>query len=124
MILVLIFSGFIALANVLQPTCITPGIGNFSDVFTLSWTTFTTVVSSFFLIYITIYFSLFCAKGYGNVYPSLSHQETEAGHCTFIAFLTSMEAFIGVLFAGFSGAIIFGKVLRIQSQAQVRYVFI
>lgn len=102
MILVLIFSGFIALANVLQPTCITPGIGNFSDVFTLSWTTFTTV-------------------GYGNVYPSLSHQETEAGHCTFIAFLTSMEAFIGVLFAGFSGAIIFGKVLRIQSQAQVRF---
>jgi len=102
MILILIFSGFIALANVLQPTCITPGIGNFSDIFALSWTTFTTV-------------------GYGNIYPSLSHQETEAGHCTFIAFLTSMEAFIGVLFAGFSGAIIFGKVLRIQSQAQVRF---
>jgi hypothetical protein len=40
-------------------------------------------------------------------------------NCFFINFVCSLEALIGVLYSGFCGAILFGKVLRIQSQAQV-----
>jgi len=94
MILVLIFSGIIAFVIFFKPACITPPAERYSDYFGLSWTTFTTV-------------------GYGNNYPSLDKK------CAIFSFVISMEAFIGVLFAGFSGAIIFGKVLRIQSLAQV-----
>lgn len=101
-ILVVFFSGFIALAGYLKPTCITPGTTSFHDTVTLSWTTFTTV-------------------GYGNIYPSLSSEDQEAGNCMFITFVTCFEAFIGVIYAGFCGAVIFGKVLRIQSQAQVTF---
>ena len=48
--LIVFFSGFIALAGHLKPTCITPGSSSFHDSYTLSWTTFTTVVSLFMLI--------------------------------------------------------------------------
>lgn len=103
MVLVLVFAGFIVLAATLKPTCVTPNSAtHFADAFALSWTTFTTV-------------------GYGNIYPSLASQESEVGRCTFITFLTSMEAFVGVLYAGFCGAIVFGKVLKVQSQAQVSF---
>jgi hypothetical protein len=37
----------------------------------------------------------------------------------FITAVCSLESFIGVLYSGFCGAILFGKVLRIQSHAQV-----
>ena len=37
----------------------------------------------------------------------------------FITGICSLESFIGVLYSGFCGAILFGKVLRIQSHAQV-----
>lgn len=36
-----------------------------------------------------------------------------------VNFICSLEALIGVLYSGFCGAILFGKVLRIQSHAQV-----
>lgn len=101
--LVLLFTGWIILAATLKPSCVTPNSAtHFADAFALSWTTFTTV-------------------GYGNIYPSLASQENEVGYCTFITFITSLEAFAGVLYAGFCGAIVFGKVLRIQSQAQVTF---
>jgi hypothetical protein len=49
----------------------------------------------------------------------LGYQNTSRTNCFFINFICSLEALIGVLYSGFCGAILFGKVLRIQSHAQV-----
>jgi hypothetical protein len=57
--------------------------------------------------------------GYGSAYPALSPQNTSPTNCFFINFICSLEALVGILYSGFCGAILFGKILRIQSQAQV-----
>jgi hypothetical protein len=57
--------------------------------------------------------------GYGSAYPALGYQNNSRTNCFFINFICSLEALIGVLYSGFCGAILFGKVLRIQSHAQV-----
>jgi len=72
----------------------------FANGFALSWTTLSTV-------------------GYGSTYPALGHENNNKANCFAINFLLSMEALLGVLYSGFCGAILFGKVLRIQSHAQV-----
>ena len=59
--------------------------------------------------------------GYGTAYPALGYQNTSPTNCFFINFICSLEALIGVLYSGFCGAILFGKVLRIQSYAQVTF---
>jgi hypothetical protein len=76
----------------------------FMDAFSLSWTTFSTV-------------------GYGSTYPSLSTEHDHRGdpRCTFISFLTSFEAFVGVMYVGFTGGIIFAKVTRITQRAKVQF---
>lgn len=101
MVLILLFTGFLSLSILWKPSCIVPSSGYFADSFSLSWTTLTTV-------------------GYGHIHPALP-QDSEDGSCGLIDFITAMEAFVGVLYAGFCSAIIFSKVLRIQSQAQVRF---
>jgi hypothetical protein len=105
--LVMVFAGAIVGAGRLDPECIRVGGAPFSnatapfaDAFALSWTTFSTV-------------------GYGSTYPALGHENTDHTHCLFITVICSLESFIGVLYSGFCGAILFGKVLRIQSHAQV-----
>ena len=58
--------------------------------------------------------------GYGLIYPATGAEEFEVAHaCVGLGVLGSFEAFMGVLYAGFCGAILFGKVLRSQSTAQV-----
>ena len=69
------------------------------DAFAISWTTFSTV-------------------GYGLTGPATSNSETQQ-KCFMINFFTSLEAFFGVLFAGFSAAMIYGRVQRVQSVARV-----
>ena len=109
-VLVLIFSGLIIGAGKIDADCVKIGgisFGNttqdyFADAFALSWTTFSTV-------------------GYGSTYPSLSHENESDSHCLFITLLCSLESFVGVLYSGLCGAIFFGKVLRIQSHAQVMF---
>jgi hypothetical protein len=59
--------------------------------------------------------------GYGTAYPALGYQNQSPTNCFFINFICSLEALIGVLYSGFCGAILFGKVLRIQSYAQVTF---
>lgn len=108
--LVLVFSALIISAGEMDADCIKIGgisFGNttasyFADAFALSWTTFSTV-------------------GYGNTYPALGHENTNATNCLYITIICSLESFIGVLYSGFCGAILFGKVLRIQSHAQVEF---
>lgn len=74
----------------------------FMDAFALSWTTFSTV-------------------GYGLVYSGISADKPDIKVCTGITILVTIEAFVGVLFASFCGAIVFGKINRIQSFAQVTF---
>ena len=57
--------------------------------------------------------------GYGSTYPALSHENDSRHNCFYITLICSLESFLGVLYSGFCGAILFGKVLRIQSHAQV-----
>lgn len=104
--LVILFAGFIALAGNLDSECVRIGDNEFdqedtafADAFALSWTTFSTV-------------------GYGSTYPALSHQNSNRSNCFFINFICALESLLGVLYSGFCGAILFGKVLRIQSHAQ------
>jgi hypothetical protein len=105
--LVILFSAFIAAAGTIDKKCVRVGGAafgeqgtGFADAFSLSWTTFSTV-------------------GYGSTYPALGYQNDSPTNCFFINFICSLESLIGVLYAGFCGAILFGKVLRIQSHAQV-----
>lgn len=105
--LVILFAGFITMAGRIDEECVRIGgelfastDAAFADAFALSWTTFSTV-------------------GYGSTAPALSYQNSSPTHCFFINFICSLEALLGVLYSGFCGAILFGKVLRIQSHAQV-----
>mmetsp|Transcript_557 Transcript_557/g.1713 ORF Transcript_557/g.1713 Transcript_557/m.1713 type:complete len:323 (+) Transcript_557:1220-2188(+) len=41
--------------------------------------------------------------------------------CIFLVFLSTTESFVGLLYAGMCAAILFGKVGRIQSHAQVKF---
>jgi hypothetical protein len=104
---VILFSAFIVIAGRMDPQCVRIGGKEFAssgaafaDAFALSWTTFSTV-------------------GYGSTYPALGHENDNPTNCFFINFICSLESLIGVLYSGFCGAILFGKVLRIQSHAQV-----
>lgn len=60
------------------------------------------------------------SQGYGIVYPSTGASGFKVPEvCVGLGVIGSFEAFVGVLYAGFCGAILFGKVIRSQSQAQV-----
>jgi hypothetical protein len=76
--------------------------GSFIDAYELSWTTFSTV-------------------GYGLVYSGISSTESDVRKCTGITIVVTLEAFVGMLFASMCGAILFAKVARIQSFAQVHF---
>lgn len=86
--------------------CISTDRNQWQDAFSLSWTTFSTV-------------------GYGHVYPTLVETENddlgEQTDCGFIIAMCSLESFVGVLYAGFCGALLFAKILRIQAIAQVTF---
>ena len=106
-----VFFGLVLLlAGNAEPECIVASGDNFganpnsrfSDAFALSWTTFTTV-------------------GYGMTYTSTSTDfgDVKPSKCTMVVFLCTVEAFWGLLFAGMCAAILFGKVNRIQSHANI-----
>jgi hypothetical protein len=130
--LTLMFAVVIYLAGSVYPECITcydrefgsNGFwGNFADAYTLSWTTFATVVcivcwvSSHvccFIVFLTL-----CSQGYGLVNPSTSAVEPQIRKCTGITILCTLESFVGILFGSLCGAVLHGKVARVRSQAQV-----
>jgi len=120
-VLMLIFTLFLWVAGNAQPACIvaagapfgdndTEDATRFSDAFALSWTTFTTV-------------------GYGMIYTAVGGDfqpngpggklETEPHHCSWVVTLCTIEAFLGLLYAGMCAAILFGKVNRVQSHANI-----
>lgn len=104
-----IFAVLLKLAGEAQPKCIAVGGEPFdtsnarlADAFALSWTTFTTV-------------------GYGMTYTATGVQEPNHGNCTWVVFLCTTESLIGLLYAGMCAAILFGRVSRVQSHAQVLF---
>jgi len=109
----LVFAALFVAAGNQRPECIrvsSEKFGSnprtvFSDAFSLSWTTFTTV-------------------GYGNVYISSGNDfgtNQKAVHCSPVVALCTCEAFIGLLYAGLCGAILIGKVSRTQSRALLTF---
>jgi hypothetical protein len=70
------------------------------------------------LIILFPYGCLIDFQGYGSTYPALGNENENPNNCMFITLICSLEAFIGVLYSGFCGAILFGKVLRIQSHGK------
>merc|ERR1740139_1953427 len=109
MVWIFFFAILMIITGMYNTECFSPNFEKTSsnvyinEVFMLSWTTLSTV-------------------GYGNIYPSLGSQlslEINAKTCSFLSFLCSVEAFVGVLYGGFVGAVMFGKILRVQSRAQV-----
>jgi hypothetical protein len=113
-VITIIFALLLLAAGTHQPECITSGGEHFganpytlfNDAYELSWTTFTTV-------------------GYGNGYTSTSFDlvaadgTTKAYECSGVVLLCNAEAFFGLLYAGMCGAILFGKVNRVQSHAKL-----
>jgi len=108
--LILVFSAVYFGISAYYPECVNSGgqmIGDgegarmFGDCFHLSWTTFSTV-------------------GYGVIFPATGASDffVPTG-CVAVGVIGSFEAFMGVLYAGSCGAILFGKVLRSQNNAQV-----
>jgi hypothetical protein len=57
--------------------------------------------------------------GYGISAPALGYQNDDSGNCIMINLICALEALVGVLYSGFCGAVLFGKILRLQSEAQV-----
>jgi hypothetical protein len=55
------------------------------------------------------------------IYSGTSATEKEVRKCTGVTIIVTLEAFVGILFASFCGAILFAKVSRIQSFAQVLF---
>lgn len=114
-LLVVLFSLLIVWSSDIDSSCVRVGgvkmgeldnRGLFMDAFSLSWNTFSTV-------------------GFGSTNPALSterdHTNGRDKNCAFISFLTSIEALVGVIYAGFVGAIIFAKVTRITQRAYIRF---
>lgn len=74
--------------------------GSYFDLYHLSWTTFSTV-------------------GYGVVYPTV--HASNHSNCYLINMFTALEAFTGILYAATASAIVYGKVARLQSCANVLF---
>ena len=66
---------------------------------------------------------LYGLHSYGSTYPALSTESDKDGdaRCAFICFITALEALVGVVYAGFTGAIIFAKVTRLTQRANARF---
>ncbi len=113
-ILVVVFAVLIICAATMDSDCIRIGDKPFGDsgttrslaaqAFALSWHTFSTV-------------------GYGSTYPALStqHNHDKDVKCAFINFICPLEALVGVIFAGFTGAVFFAKVTRVSQRAPVKF---
>lgn len=110
MFLIFFFGLLLMAAGEAQPGCIVVSGEKFgynpdttlADGFALSWTTFTTV-------------------GYGMTYTSTGTDFDDQKACSWIVFLCTAESFVGLLYAGMCAAILFGKIGRIQSHAQLTF---
>ena len=105
-LLTLLWAILVYAAGYYQPQCFYVGLEGkdfqtagvyFGDAYYISWTTFSTV-------------------GYGLAGPSPDNKDAT---CLVLHILVALEAFCGVLYASFAGAVILGKVRRNQAKAHV-----
>lgn len=100
------FALLIMISHLINSECIMgpkTSSSNFMDAFSLSWATFSTV-------------------GYGHIRPNTAVELNDSASsfsCAYTNIVVAFEAFIGILFAGFCGAILFTKTLKSQREAQV-----
>ena len=88
----------------------------------LQWYAIVFICCFFALVHFSQFLTRFLVpQGYGLIYPATSVLHKNQGQCASVMFLCSVEAFIGVLFGSFCGAIMFGKVARVRSIAQVEF---
>ena len=107
MMLACAFAIAIHIVGIYQPTCISVSERDYNtagrcfiDAFALSWTTLSTV-------------------GYGHIFPSLAIRGNP--RCLVVNFFCTFESFVGVLFASLMGAILMGKIARVQSFAPTTF---
>ena len=74
-----------------------------------------TIFSTFLILFVMIMIMISIMQGYGEVYPEIN------ADCALLNFIASIESLIGVLYAGFCGAILFGKVQHIYSHATATF---
>jgi hypothetical protein len=72
-----------------------------------------------YLPFLILLVMLHSTVGYGSAAVALGFQNTNRLNCAVLTTMCSLEALSGTLFTGVCGAILFGKVLRILSHAQV-----
>mmetsp|Transcript_21381 Transcript_21381/g.32589 ORF Transcript_21381/g.32589 Transcript_21381/m.32589 type:complete len:539 (-) Transcript_21381:467-2083(-) len=100
------FAMLIMISHLITSECIMgpkQSSSNFLDAFSLSWATFSTV-------------------GYGHIRPNTAVELSDSASsfsCVYTNIVVAFEAFIGILFAGFCGAILFTKTLKSQREAHV-----
>lgn len=110
-ILILFFTLLIYAGGLMNTVCLVGSDGNLKDIitadkdltdgaifsiaFALSWTTFSTV-------------------GYGNTWPALTPD-----YCMHLNYVTLATAFVGVCYVGACSALLFGKIIKEQSEARV-----
>ena len=101
---VILFATLMWISTEYYPSCIAGGESFWQDAFALSWTTFSTV-------------------GYGHIYPTLAGDDSRKKfiECGWLISLCSIESFVGVLYAGFCGAILFSKIYRVQTMANIAF---
>jgi hypothetical protein len=121
-----------------NPTCVggleggvKPDATGFLDCWHLSFTTFSTVVRRLSFSRcsskcsippcISPWSVILLIQGYGVVYAGTFETHDDVGRCTGMAILTSLEAFYGNLFFSLCCAILFARVGRAQSYAQVTF---
>lgn len=60
-------------------------------------------------------------QGYGLAYPATSYNHKDINECMLISMVTAFEAFVGVLYSSLCAALMFAKISRVQSFAQVTF---
>lgn len=96
---------FAAIIYGLQDRCVGSGRESlddrvtFVDAYQLSWTTFSTV-------------------GYGVIAPIVRSAKPQ---CVLLSAIMAVESFMGVIFASMAGAVVFAKINRSQSHANIKF---
>eukprot|EP00551_Chaetoceros_affinis_P005039 CAMPEP_0203673976 /NCGR_PEP_ID=MMETSP0090-20130426/14582_1 /ASSEMBLY_ACC=CAM_ASM_001088 /TAXON_ID=426623 /ORGANISM="Chaetoceros affinis, Strain CCMP159" /LENGTH=531 /DNA_ID=CAMNT_0050539743 /DNA_START=60 /DNA_END=1655 /DNA_ORIENTATION=+ len=109
----IIFAILIYLVGLIEPECVVFDGRTLNEVtlwfdacWTLSWTTFSTT-------------------GYGNTAPALSESDGEVmdgvHKCVAINILLMVVSFVGIVYAGAAGAILYSKVEKIKGEGQVSF---
>ena len=85
--------------------------------------TWSYIVSDHSNLTLRYFHCIISSNRYGNVYTATGNdfEMSDAGHCSGVIFLCTLESFLGLIYAGMCAAILFGKVNRVQSHAHLTF---